>query len=583
MTIAVNFIDSSLNLLLFLILSLSAVGDCKTSINALKPCFERYIGQRLSDLSPYHIEWRMKTPEECLLFCALSSSRCRSVVHDIFQHICYYFLDDGQHNAQIARGMVYFRVIDKKCIDQILNGPNITFLDSEFAISKISSFTSTTTSNIELQRPALAYANLLIHIPPDGRAITPSPYFDSFDNQKKPKYEKFDEVLTVVATSPTTISDNFQKPQYYTMASANSTTTSTSTSLPTSFSKILSERDEIYDEEIVDSELSSPTFSTFSSRFEKDSINSTSERPKALQHETFPSDNASFFIGNIGNLPLLNENFWNDRQKDGVDLNKQLKAVPKDVRRSPIKTSLISAEKLNKGTNEMITLLNAENSIAKKLVPTPAITSIKSSKQNNNMERPLSSGICESNDHEVWLIVENAILQIDKFQKKTSIGSYKSCRAKCNHITSSGRECTSFTYDEAKRHCAIYTNNGDTVVSSLAFLPSPESDFKIRTAIKFCFPEDLIVFEKCSESRAFLDYNMNIEPREIFDNIPGGYYGLLACIELCFLASHFHCKSAAFNITLDKCMLYDENSLSNPQYFQKHQQGGMIYFENGCK
>lgn len=31
------------------------------------------MGQRLIDIMPYHSEWRMKNPDNCLLFCALSS------------------------------------------------------------------------------------------------------------------------------------------------------------------------------------------------------------------------------------------------------------------------------------------------------------------------------------------------------------------------------------------------------------------------------------------------------------------------------------------------------------------------------
>lgn len=44
---------------------------------------------------------------------------------------------------------------------------------------------------------------------------------------------------------------------------------------------------------------------------------------------------------------MLGANFGKDRQKDGVDLNKLLKATPEDVRRSPIKISLTDAENLN--------------------------------------------------------------------------------------------------------------------------------------------------------------------------------------------------------------------------------------------
>ncbi|VDK88419.1 unnamed protein product, partial [Litomosoides sigmodontis] len=296
---------------------------------ALKPCFERYIGQRLSDLSPYHSEWRMKTPEECLMFCALSSSRCRSTVHDIFQHICYYFLDDGQQHIQVARGMVYFRVTDKKCLDQFLNGSNITLTRSEFAISAVSSSTpkykTATLSGTELQRPVVVHANSLIHVPPGGQAITSSPYFDYFDNQQKfKKHEKFDESSSTVAT--------------------HSITTSTLPTPSVVFSKVRPERGEIYDDVTSTSKAPSRTLST--SRLTRDSVNSTSKALQQSIHQTSHSD-ASFFIGNVNKLPVHGTNFRKNRQKDGVNLNKLLDAIPEDIRRSLIKISVTDGEKLN--------------------------------------------------------------------------------------------------------------------------------------------------------------------------------------------------------------------------------------------
>lgn len=52
----------------------------------------------------------------------------------------------------------------------------------------------------------------------------------------------------------------------------------------------------------------------------------------------------------------------------------------------------------------------------------------------------------------------------------------------------SGRECDSFTYDEVTHVCMTHMNNDDIALSSLAFLQSPESDFNIQTAVKFCYP-----------------------------------------------------------------------------------------------
>ncbi|VDM92241.1 unnamed protein product [Onchocerca ochengi] len=460
----------------------------------------------------------MRTPEECLVFCALSSSRCRSTVYDIFQHICYYFLDDGQQHKQIARGMVYFRVTEKKCLDQSLNNSNPALANSEFAIPITSAPSSTPEYDIrrnfnELQQPAVVYANSLIHIPPGGRAITPTPYFAYFGNQQKlRKSEKFDESNLTVLTSTTIKSDNI------TISTNNTITVTSPTTSPISsstFSTTIAEKeDEIYDDPIQilpDSEFSSSTFPMLSSWPRKDSIRSTVRRSEALKQPNHQihkiSNDASFFVGNIANLPQFNKNFGNDRQKNGADLNKPLKTIPQDIRRSPFKTSLMDIEKLDKDRNEMLTSINTENSIMDKMMPIPTIKSISMtlSKQNNEMKKFSSSvilqtAICESNELEVWLVVENAVLQIDKLQMKMSAGSHKSCRTKCNLITKSGRECSSYIYDDVKRHCVIHTNY-DVAVISLDLLPSPETDFTIRTAIKFCFPGlnfilSIIIFEK---------------------------------------------------------------------------------------
>uniref|UniRef100_A0A1I7VLE6 Apple domain-containing protein n=1 Tax=Loa loa TaxID=7209 RepID=A0A1I7VLE6_LOALO len=413
MTNTVSFTDSSINLLLFLLLSLSSeVGDCNASIDALKPCFEEHTDQRLSNLLPYHSEWRMKTPGQCLLFCALSSSRCRSTVHDTFQHICYYFLHDGQEYARTARGMLLptwnFSSPSVSLIDQFLNGSNLAFLDSEFAISGISSSTpkyDTSTSFTELQWPAVAHSNPLIHVPPGGRAITPTPYFDYFDNQQKfKKHEKFDESNPTIATSIMTTDK--------TVISASSITVSAFASWPIALSKVLSDGEDQRLRRICPTDTS---FRIFVANLSNVLIHA--QRRFALEqstHETRSSDDALSFVGNIGNLPAVGANFGKNRQKDDVNLNKLLKATPEDVRQ------LMNAEKLDESTNE--TSLNAEKSIVDRLTPISAYCNC-------------TAVVCESNEREVWLIVENAVLRTDQLQKKASAGSYKSCRAKCNLIT----------------------------------------------------------------------------------------------------------------------------------------------------
>ncbi|TMS34035.1 hypothetical protein L596_001698 [Steinernema carpocapsae] len=104
-------ISSLITALAFLLVSCNAFEN-----QELKPCFERYDNQKIIDSEPFHSEWRMKKEEDCLPFCALSSSRCHSIVYDILNHICHYFSDDGLENAVIARRMTFFRVANRQCL-----------------------------------------------------------------------------------------------------------------------------------------------------------------------------------------------------------------------------------------------------------------------------------------------------------------------------------------------------------------------------------------------------------------------------------------------------------------------------------
>ncbi|GMR39598.1 hypothetical protein PMAYCL1PPCAC_09793, partial [Pristionchus mayeri] len=86
-------------------------------LKALRPCFERYPNHKLIGMKSYHSEFRMQSEEECLHFCALTATRCRSIVYDSAQHLCHFFLDDGAEQAEFAPRMIYFRVTAKRCLE----------------------------------------------------------------------------------------------------------------------------------------------------------------------------------------------------------------------------------------------------------------------------------------------------------------------------------------------------------------------------------------------------------------------------------------------------------------------------------
>uniref|UniRef100_A0A1I7XHZ8 Apple domain-containing protein n=1 Tax=Heterorhabditis bacteriophora TaxID=37862 RepID=A0A1I7XHZ8_HETBA len=131
--------------LLFVFATLQALLG-QDELKVLRPCFERYPNHRLVNVKPYHSEWRMKTEERCLQFCVETASRCRSVVYDTVQHICHFFLDEGDNQAIIAPRMVYFRVVSKDCLDHIFDTPNtVSILENP-----LQNFSTTSTSTMDI-------------------------------------------------------------------------------------------------------------------------------------------------------------------------------------------------------------------------------------------------------------------------------------------------------------------------------------------------------------------------------------------------------------------------------------------------
>ncbi|VDM51280.1 unnamed protein product [Toxocara canis] len=214
------------------------------------------------------------------------------------------------------------------------------------------------------------------------------------------------------------------------------------------------------------------------------------------------------------------------------------------------------------------------------MAPTKVI-SVKLTKQEVEKERILSPA-CPNGENDVWLSIENAVLETKGVQKSSSADSAHSCKTKCNLITNAGRDCPAVTFHEAERQCISYINNIEAV-DTLRLEASPTNDFSTRTLVKFCYPGSLNAFKGCAEFTSFRDYTLELEPREEFDGMPKGYAGLQACLELCVLSPNFYCKSASFVLNEGRCLLRDQNSLSKADLFREHLNKNEIYFENGCE
>lgn len=231
--------------------------------------------------------------------------------------------------------------------DHFLSGASPALLDAGSWVQEMSLSATkpeTATGFIEVQRP-MAFANPLIHVPADGRAITPTPFFGR--QQKVKKIGGFDETVIVVTTS-TALS----------IASTISTSTVAATTVSASavstvFPKILSEGEEgheIYDEviemapvpEFIMPVVPSNYSFTHEGRTPTPKISETAGKSGWRRHHSEPS----FFVGNAGKLSQPSGDTRNDgRSVNG--LSKLLKAIPDEIRRSPLKGSLAAARTVN--------------------------------------------------------------------------------------------------------------------------------------------------------------------------------------------------------------------------------------------
>ncbi|VDK52712.1 unnamed protein product [Gongylonema pulchrum] len=247
------------------------------------------------------------------------------------------------------------------------------------AVSGIPEMPSSTTGPeiakgfIEVQRP-VALANSLIHVPPDGRAITPMPFFS------RPQTRKID----AIDSSQSSISES--------MSSSTSYPSVTTSSAPNVSAERLDDSQDIYDEIIEMAQLAESTVPTLPSFIISASDRPANQTPEVRKTAGKSHQDASFFVGNAGNIGADQQRVDGERADD---LNKLLKAIPDEIRRSPLKASLTDARAVNEGAGAVLPVRGLDEGksfIAEKQVPIPTIKSISMtvSKQDDRMERLLS-------------------------------------------------------------------------------------------------------------------------------------------------------------------------------------------------
>uniref|UniRef100_A0A7E4WCX6 Apple domain-containing protein n=1 Tax=Panagrellus redivivus TaxID=6233 RepID=A0A7E4WCX6_PANRE len=110
------------NALLLVGLALFCVVSGSVDPDRLKPCFEKYGYHKLAEATPFHSDGNMLTVDGCLVFCAKTTSRCRSIVYDRMTQTCHYFMVDGVelHRVIPSGRMDYFQLADVDCAANVI-------------------------------------------------------------------------------------------------------------------------------------------------------------------------------------------------------------------------------------------------------------------------------------------------------------------------------------------------------------------------------------------------------------------------------------------------------------------------------
>uniref|UniRef100_A0A914BZU3 Apple domain-containing protein n=1 Tax=Acrobeloides nanus TaxID=290746 RepID=A0A914BZU3_9BILA len=187
---------------------------------------------------------------------------------------------------------------------------------------------------------------------------------------------------------------------------------------------------------------------------------------------------------------------------------------------------------------------------------------------------------CPRDSNHVWVAVENSKISETASQalQKTA-HTASDCMEICNNLmVDSGTRCNSFTFNEVDKICKFYSD-----VENISVASTIKNDFKTRAFRRLCYPANLSPFYQCSEFLSFREFSMNTNPREEFEGLPSNITGFSACVELCVLSPDFKCLSGSFDFVNQKCRIYDQNSISDPDSFKQHSEENMLYFENGCQ
>ncbi|CAD6195771.1 unnamed protein product [Caenorhabditis auriculariae] len=576
-----------MSLSLPLLLTAAVVG-CLADGKVLRPCFERYPNHRLVNVQPYHSEWRMKTEDSCLLFCAQSSTRCRSIVFDSVQHICHYFLDEGVDQAVIAAKMVYLRVAGKECLDEKVDlaasaveippaAPPTLLLPQILETNQLEPTTEEPEFEVPLAEEPTTEATV-VDVAPVTEIQEPS----SAPEAPKPVVEEPEPVAPAPAPAPTSapalpedgISDAELDKQLGQVMQ------------PTQFAGSFGEEEKIANNGVY-RDIKGPNENRWQSSVEKvdetkkvtmlsnEEINEKMTRKLEKLKINDPERYAKLMGDDEDLIPAEAMKNQKEEEVEPISKRRMMNAGAKviqfnenqmDIRRKPAS----ARPQLKMVTISSTSYIQKAKSFADSLKENEDIeeSSLQAPRQQVTTE-------CRRDDVPVYVSFENSESAQEEAVDSSQAKSKNQCQRMCEQTN-----CRSFTFFEKHSQCMLnMQSDGVTLRTSSA------GDFSASVTTKFCYPRSFSMFNGCSNFVAFRDYSLEVSAREEFEDLPHGddaYKGMQLCIELCVLSDKYSCKSATFNPTNGVCRLLADDSMSMPDNFKFFENQDVLYFENGC-
>lgn len=524
----------------------------------------------------------------CLLFCAQSASRCRSVVYDTVQHICHYFSDEGVDQAILSAKMTYLRVVSQSCLQDnsaMASDPSITPLSAPPILLPSSAFPTSNDIHQELSIPQppmeeeiqmMSTTPEVVTFEPATSPETTTPeYIPEAVPEVAPPNTDDDIMDVVTAPKPEEVSPESQNSEDIKIDEADLDRELKSVMEPSQFTGSFSDSDTQIDNNGVYRDKTSGERRWMDSMEKMDSKPSGKKSIDEKLEELKTEDKEKY-------EKLMGSQEPTEQEKEIQELKNNLRYGAKvikfdeeaafrkqsELRRKPVGATRRPA--LKPVTISSTSYIQKAKSFLDDLNETEDVEEAG----NENAGGDVITTECQSDDVDVWIAFENSEQsdETENSEMDSNVPSRRECQKICQE-----KNCRSFTYFE-KTHTCHLSSKSDGVT-----LRAPTSgDFTASTSTKFCYPRTFSVFDGCSNFVAFRDYSVRIEAVEEFDGLPRGYEGMQLCVELCVLSTRYTCRSSTFNPITGKCRLLTEDSLSSPDNFKYDEFQKDLYFENGC-